>query len=126
MRPVYLGQGDHVLAAAIAKSSGGRICEHFAYEMDRILCAELLHDVGAVKFDRARTDTERAGGLFAGGPRDDLRQRHALARRQQLIAWKWLREDVERAAQLLDLLLCLLELRRFQEFPLTLSPRMES
>jgi hypothetical protein len=52
-----------------------------------------------------------------------LRQRYALAGRQQLVARKWLREDVERAAQLPDLLLCVVEVRRFQEFPLTLSPR---
>jgi hypothetical protein len=44
-------RGNQVLAAAMAGSSGGSIREHLAYQIDGILCAELLHDVGAVKFD---------------------------------------------------------------------------
>src|SRR5712692_8064125 len=37
-------------------------------EFGRVVCAELLHDVRAVKFDRARADAERSSGFLAGGP----------------------------------------------------------
>jgi len=54
--------------------------EHFADEIDGILCIEFLHDVSAVKLDRARADAERACGLLAGGSPYDLRQCDALSR----------------------------------------------
>jgi hypothetical protein len=55
-----------VLAAATAGSSDGSICEYLVHEIDHIPCAELLHDVGAVKFSTVRglIPSERAASLL--------------------------------------------------------------
>jgi hypothetical protein len=64
LRPSW--SGDHVLAAATAGSSDGSICEYLVHEIDHIPCAELLHDVGAVKFSTVRglIPSERAASLL--------------------------------------------------------------
>src|ERR1700686_191015 len=66
-----------------------RFAEQSAHEIGRVLCAELLHDVRAVKFDSPGADAERPRGLLAGSPPHDLSQRHAFPRRQRLMTCKW-------------------------------------
>jgi len=39
--------------------------QHLADKVSKVASAELAHDVGAMKFDRARANAERARGLLA-------------------------------------------------------------
>src|SRR6516225_8406725 len=67
-----------------APSGGGSHAEHLAGQIDRVLGAELLHDVGAMNLHRPLTDPERPGGFLVGGAGGDLGEDLVLAAGQEL------------------------------------------
>jgi hypothetical protein len=48
-------------------SGSARSSQHNSNEICGIPCAELLHDIGAMIFDRTRADAEFASGFLVGG-----------------------------------------------------------
>jgi hypothetical protein len=75
-----------------AKSCAAFLPHHLASEIDRILGAELVHDVGAVDFDRSLADAQIYGRFLVGGAGRDQGKNLALAARQKVAA----REDRRR------------------------------
>ena len=57
-----------------------------AHEIDGVLGTELLHDVRAVKLSGTRADAERPPDFLGRGAAHDVDKRHALPRRQGLVA----------------------------------------
>src|ERR1700753_2592475 len=62
--------------------------QHNSNEIGGIPGAELLHDVGAMIFDRTRADAEFASGFLVGGAGCEALQHFAFAPRQRFAAWK--------------------------------------
>ena len=65
-----------------ARSGVRGSAQNQTHKLDSVLHAELMHDVGTMKFHRARTYLERSGCFLARGSLHDLRQYDLLARRQ--------------------------------------------
>ena len=79
-----------------AAQDGARRGHHDPHQIGRVPGAELLHDVGAVIFDRARADSELAPGFLVGGARGELLQHLAFAPRSAARAREMQRRDVRR------------------------------
>src|ERR1017187_5110715 len=62
--------------------------EHAANQFGRVLHTDLFHDLGAMVFDRSRTQPKLAPGFLVGRSGGDLRQHVLLATGQGFAPWK--------------------------------------
>src|SRR5450755_4733314 len=67
---------------------------HDTDEISRILGAQLLHDIGAMVFNGARTDSERASGFLVGRARCELLEHFAFAPGQWFTSREMQRPDL--------------------------------
>ena len=67
---------------SVARFGALEVPDHDPHQVGYVLGVELLHNVGAMELNRARTDIERAGCLLARGAAHDLSKNYSLARGQ--------------------------------------------
>ena len=117
---MYFAKDGNQMAKEPSVASFGTlgVPDHDPHQVGYVLGVELLHNIGAMKINRARTDLEPVGSLLARGPAHDLSENCSLARGQQLVTCERPRQHEQGFVKTFDLPLGLFQFWRLQKFPL--------